>query len=228
MHWYVRRMSEIGRRGGYRHWVWVLNQGPLVSTTNVFRLEHMLTARTSPTVTSSTLKVPSPERRMTTHSCNQSCLPSTTSYPPADGSRQSAQARPSTDPTRQQAGFVDRMRRINPERRSSWLERCLCDSRADQRVCTEEILSICLKGLDRFRSPTAHERVCGFRSTLTRQGRTEVASISLTAAVIRSDSAESSISDESYITNGSTATERGSPDDGTVTHSGPGPDPPGC
>ena len=48
MHWYVRQMSEIGRREGYRHWVWVLNQGPPVSTTIVFRLEHMLAARTSP------------------------------------------------------------------------------------------------------------------------------------------------------------------------------------
>ena len=92
MRWYVRQMSENRRRGDYRHWVWVLNQGPLVSTTNVFRLEHMLAARTSPTVTASTLKVASPERRMTPHSCNQSRLPSTTSYPPPDGSRQSAQA----------------------------------------------------------------------------------------------------------------------------------------
>lgn len=41
-------MSESGRRGDYRHWVGVLNQGPLVSTTNVFRLEHMLAARPSP------------------------------------------------------------------------------------------------------------------------------------------------------------------------------------
>ena len=80
MHWYVRQRSENGRRGDYRHWVWVLNQGPLVSTTIVFRLEHMLAARMSPTVTSSTLKVPSPERRMTPHFCNQSRLPSTTSY----------------------------------------------------------------------------------------------------------------------------------------------------
>lgn len=48
MHWYVRQMSEIGRREGYRHWVWVLNKGPPLSTTIVFRLEHMLAARTSP------------------------------------------------------------------------------------------------------------------------------------------------------------------------------------
>ncbi len=44
-------MSERGRRGDYRHWVGVLNQGPLVSTTNVFRLEHMLAARPSPVTT---------------------------------------------------------------------------------------------------------------------------------------------------------------------------------
>ena len=48
MHWYARQMSEIGRREGYRHWVWVLNKGPPLSTTIVFRLEHMLAARTPP------------------------------------------------------------------------------------------------------------------------------------------------------------------------------------
>jgi hypothetical protein len=41
-------MSQSGRRRGYGHWVGILNQGPLVSTTNVFRLEHMLAARPSP------------------------------------------------------------------------------------------------------------------------------------------------------------------------------------
>jgi hypothetical protein len=41
-------MSQPGRRGDYRHWVGVVNQGPLVSTTNVFRIEHMLAARPSP------------------------------------------------------------------------------------------------------------------------------------------------------------------------------------
>jgi hypothetical protein len=40
-------MTESGRRGDYRHWVGVLNQGPLLSTTNVFRIEHMLAARPS-------------------------------------------------------------------------------------------------------------------------------------------------------------------------------------
>ena len=40
-------MTLNGRRGEYRHWVGVLNQGPLVSATNVFRLEHMLAARPS-------------------------------------------------------------------------------------------------------------------------------------------------------------------------------------
>ncbi len=40
-------MTLNGRRGEYRHWVGVLNQGPLVSATNVFRLEHMLATRPS-------------------------------------------------------------------------------------------------------------------------------------------------------------------------------------
>ena len=127
MHWYVRQRSENGRRGDYRHWVWVLNQGPLVSTTIVFRLEHMLAARMSPTVTSSTLKVPSPERRMTPHFCNQSRLPSTTSYRRLMGHDNTLKPRASTDPTRQQAGFVDRTRRINFERRSSWLDHGFAD-----------------------------------------------------------------------------------------------------
>lgn len=40
-------MTLNGRRGEYRHWVGVLNQGPMVSATNVFRLEHMLATRPS-------------------------------------------------------------------------------------------------------------------------------------------------------------------------------------
>lgn len=40
-------MTQNGRRGEYRHWVGVLNQGPLISATNVFRIEHMLAARPS-------------------------------------------------------------------------------------------------------------------------------------------------------------------------------------
>ena len=44
---YGPTMTMNGRRGEYRHWVGVLNQGPLVSATNVFRLEHMLATRPS-------------------------------------------------------------------------------------------------------------------------------------------------------------------------------------
>ena len=44
---YGPTMTLNGQRGEYRHWVGVLNQGPLVSATNVFRLEHMLAARPS-------------------------------------------------------------------------------------------------------------------------------------------------------------------------------------
>ena len=43
----LRSMTRNGERGEYRHWVGVLNQGPLTSATNVFRLEHMLAARPS-------------------------------------------------------------------------------------------------------------------------------------------------------------------------------------
>lgn len=44
---YAPTMTLNGRRGEYRHWVGVLNQGPLVSATNVFRLEHTLATRPS-------------------------------------------------------------------------------------------------------------------------------------------------------------------------------------
>ena len=40
-------MANEPERNDFSPWVGVVNQGPLVSTTNVFRLEHMLAARPS-------------------------------------------------------------------------------------------------------------------------------------------------------------------------------------
>ena len=40
-------MANETERNDFSPWVGVVNQGPLVSTTNVFRLEHMLAARPS-------------------------------------------------------------------------------------------------------------------------------------------------------------------------------------
>ena len=40
-------MAREPQRNDFSPWVGVVNQGPLVSTTNVFRLEHMLAARPS-------------------------------------------------------------------------------------------------------------------------------------------------------------------------------------
>ena len=40
-------MAGEPERNDFSPWVGVVNQGPLVSTTNVFRLEHMLAARPS-------------------------------------------------------------------------------------------------------------------------------------------------------------------------------------
>ena len=40
-------MSREPERNDFSPWVGVVNQGPLVSSTNVFRLEHMLAARPS-------------------------------------------------------------------------------------------------------------------------------------------------------------------------------------
>jgi len=40
-------MARERQQNDFSPWVGVVNQGPLVSTTNVFRLEHMLAARPS-------------------------------------------------------------------------------------------------------------------------------------------------------------------------------------
>ena len=40
-------MAREPERSDFSPWVGVVNQAPLVSTTNVFRLEHMLAARPS-------------------------------------------------------------------------------------------------------------------------------------------------------------------------------------
>jgi hypothetical protein len=40
-------MAAERERNDFSPWVGVVNQGPLTSTTNVFRLEHMLAARPS-------------------------------------------------------------------------------------------------------------------------------------------------------------------------------------
>jgi hypothetical protein len=40
-------MARESERNDFSPWVGVVNQAPLVSTTNVFRLEHMLAARPS-------------------------------------------------------------------------------------------------------------------------------------------------------------------------------------
>jgi hypothetical protein len=40
-------MARDRERNDFSRWVGVVNQGPLVATTNVFRLEHLLAARPS-------------------------------------------------------------------------------------------------------------------------------------------------------------------------------------
>jgi hypothetical protein len=51
-------MAREPRQNDFSPWVGVVNQGPLLSTTNVFRLEHLLAARPSAVSSRQTTVVP--------------------------------------------------------------------------------------------------------------------------------------------------------------------------
>ena len=59
-------MAREPERNDFSPWVGVVNQAPLVSTTNVFRLEHMLAARPS-AVSSRQVTVSARHRRSRLH-----------------------------------------------------------------------------------------------------------------------------------------------------------------